>query len=69
MRCVYIAMRDVQGEYPLASASAVERSETSSLPSGAAPERGKAVVLTFSMQGVFPIAECTIKYVFRNASN
>ena len=48
--CVCVCV--LQGEYPLATASAVERSEAGkNLATGVAPARGKDVVMTFSMQG------------------
>jgi hypothetical protein len=40
-----------QGEYPLASASAVERSQEKGSVTGVVEHRGRDVVLTFSMQG------------------
>jgi MFS family permease len=41
----------LQGEYPLASASAVERSQEKHVATAVARSRGRDVVLTFSMQG------------------
>ena len=47
LSCCFVA----QGEYPLASASAVERAQSNQQATGVVQERGKEVVLTFSMQG------------------
>lgn len=45
-----------QGEYPLASASAVERSESDKAENSASKRgRGQEVILTFSMQGMRPL--------------